>query len=418
VELTAILIFAVTLAAIVSERVDRTKAALAGAGAMVLIPNLLDEEQALSAVDLKTLGLLAGMMVVVASAEESGAFEYLALRAAQLSRARPLPLLAALAVITSGLSAFLDNLTAVLLVVPIAFTLGDRLGIPVTPLVVTEVIASNVGGTATLIGDPPNIMIGAYTGLTFTEFIVALAPVSALTLTVTIGLLYAIFRAQLRIPAERRAAVLALDPRAPLREGRHLRRSMAVLAGTVLLFFLHSPLGIGVTTVAITGAVAAMITTRAETATVLRRVDWSTLFFFAGLFVMVHGLALHGTLDRVADTITDVADGDETATLAIILWGSAAGSAVVDNIPFTAALLPVVEQVQPSDRDVYWWSLALGACLGGNATLVAAAANVAAVGAAGQRGRHIGFWEFTRVGLPVTVVSLSIATAYVLAVLR
>jgi Na+/H+ antiporter NhaD/arsenite permease-like protein len=279
------------------------------------------------------------------------------------------------------------------------------------------VLGSNIGGTATLIGDPPNIMIGAHTGLSFGAFIVHLAPVSAVMLAVMVPLVHLMFRRQLRIDPERRRSVLELDAAEPLRRGRHLRRSMVVLGGTIALFFLHSPLGLGVTTVALTGALATMAVSGASADRLLRRVDWATLFFFAGLFVMVHALAAHGVLDRVAEGIADAAGGDRDATLMLIVWGAAVGSALVDNIPFTAAMLPVVEQLAGAEDDAHWWALALGACFGGNATLVAAAANVAAAGAAERRGHGIGFWTFTRAGAPVTLISLAIASAYVLLVI-
>ena len=409
----AIGIFVVALGLIASERVNRTKVALAGA-VLVLLTQTIDQEHAIEAVDWNTLGLLAGMMLIVRLTETTGVYTYLAIRAGQLAKGRPLALVFTLAGATALLSAFLDNLTTVLLVVPITFLLADALDIDPIPLILIEVIASNIGGTATLIGDPPNIMIAGATGLGFDQFLVNLAPIAALTFFVVTGALYLFFRKRLQIPDRARDAVQELDANASIEDAAELRRALPVLIGTILLFFVHRPLHIEPATVALTGATILLFLTRQPLEKALADIEWPTLFFFIGLFVMVGALEERGAIQEIADGIAAVTNGDRTAELLGIAWTSAFASGVVDNIPFTATMIPVVEQLQgDSGDDAYWWALALGACFGGNATLIAAAANVAAAGMAERSGRRIGFVEFLRVGIPVTLLSMVLATGYI-----
>jgi Na+/H+ antiporter NhaD/arsenite permease-like protein len=415
VDAVAVAVFLAALVAIAFDWGHRTKIALLGAAAVVLI-GILEEEQAIAAVDWSTLGLLVGMMVIVGLTERTGVFTYLALRVAQLSRGRPMRLVFLLSGVTGVMSAFLDNLTAILLVVPITLLLADLLRISPIPLVLVEVLASNIGGTATLIGDPPNIMIGtAQPELSFLDFIVNLAPVSIVTLlVVTTGLALA-FRSQLQIEPERADEVEKLDPAADMRDAPYVTRSLVVLLGTIVGFFLHAPLHIEPAVVALTGATVMLLIAADDVEQALERVEWATIFFFIGLFVMVGGLEEQGVIDRVAEAFSDVTGGSRAAEALVILWGSALGSAVVDNIPFTAAMIPVVETLQADEfDDAAWWALALGACFGGNATMIAAAANVAASGVLDRTGHRISFMRFLLVGLPVTAVSLVIATVYLL----
>ncbi|MEX0851195.1 MAG: ArsB/NhaD family transporter [Gaiellaceae bacterium] len=414
-DIVAVLIFVTALALIGVEWVHRTKVALTGAALMVLI-GVLDQNRAIEAIDWATLGLLAGMMVIVGLTEPTGVFTFLALRVAQLSKGRPVALVFLLALVTGVLSAFLDNLTAILLVVPITLLIADLLRISPIPLVLVEIVASNIGGTATLIGDPPNIMIGTHRAeLSFLDFIVNLAPVAIVTLVVvTTGLALA-FRGRLRVAPERIREVAALDAARDMREARHVKRTLAVLLGTIAAFFLHTLLHMEPAVVALTGATVMLLVAADDVEAALERIEWSTLFFFLGLFVMVGGLEERGVVSEIAEWLADVTGGSPTAEGLVVLWGAAAGSAAVDNIPFTAAMIPVVDSLQGGEfDDGLWWALALGACFGGNATLIAAAANVAAAGILDRAGQPISFIRFLAWGVPVTLVSLVIATAYLL----
>jgi Na+/H+ antiporter NhaD/arsenite permease-like protein len=410
----AVIAFAAALAVIASERVDRTKVALAAMVA-VLLTGTIDQEAAIAAVDWNTLGLLAGMMIMVKLTEPTGVYAWLAIRAGQLSRGRPFGVLLALAGTTAVLSAFLDNLTTILLVVPVTFLLADALDIDPIPLIVAEVLVSNIGGTATLIGDPPNILIAGATGLSFTAFIVNLAPIAAATFAVVVGGLYLAFRRDLRIDVRARARVLELDPRSAIEDAGELRRTVPILVATILVFFAHQALHLEPATVAMTGATAMLFASRQPLSRSLASIEWPTLFFFIGLFVLVGALEERGALDEVARGIASATDGDRSAELLGIAWASALGSAVVDNIPFTAAMIPVVESLQGgSGDDAYWWALSLGACFGGNATLIAAAANVAAAGLAARAGQPIRFFYFMRIGVATTLASMVLVTGYML----
>lgn len=409
----AVGLFVAALAAIASDRVDRTKIALVGAALMVLTQTI-DQDHAIEAVDWNTLGLLAGMMLMVKLTEPTGVFTWLAIRAGQLSRGHPLAVVVSLALTTAVLSAFLDNLTTVLLMVPITFLLADALDIDPIPLVIIEIIVSNIGGTATLIGDPPNIMIAGATNLSFTDFIVNLAPIAAITGAVVTFGLYLVYRRRLRVSAEARRRVLALDAARSIEDADELKRTVPILVLTIVAFFAHQALHLEPATVALAGATVMLLVTRQPIEKALGGIEWPTLFFFMGLFVMVGALEETGAIDEVAHGIASVTAGDRTAELLGITWASAIGSGIVDNIPFTAAMIPVVEQLQGDGTDdAYWWALALGACFGGNLTLVAAAANVAAAGMAARAGRPIAFITFLKVGAPVTLVSVALATAYI-----
>jgi Na+/H+ antiporter NhaD/arsenite permease-like protein len=313
------------------------------------------------------------------------------------------------------LSAFLDNLTTVLLMVPITFLLADALDIDPIPLVVIEIIVSNIGGTATLIGDPPNILIAGATGLSFMAFIANLAPLAVITFAVVTGGLYLVYRRRLQVAPEARARVMELDARRSIEDMDELKRTVPVLLGTILVFFAHQALHLEPATVAMAGATVMLFVSRQSLERSLAGIEWPTLFFFIGLFVMVGALEETGAIDEVAHGVASLTDGDRTAELLGIAWVAALGSGVVDNIPFTAAMIPVVEQLQAgnSGDDAYWWALAIGACFGGNATIIAAAANVAAAGMAARAGHPIGFLSFARIGVPVTLVSMLIATAYI-----
>ena len=409
--------FLVVLAVIASERLHRTKVALLGASIVVLFVGDFSQEQAIESIDFNTIGLLAGMMILDYLTQQTGVYDYVAIRAGQLSGGRSFAVTISLAAVTALLSAFLDNLTTILLIAPITFLLADALDIEPVPLLIIQVMASNIGGTATLIGDPPNIIIAGATGLSFNAFIVNLAPIVLVTFLVVIPLLYLFFRRSLQVPEGNRRAVMDLNAAASIRDSEELRRTGPVLVLTVLAFFAHQMLHLEPATVALTGAAVALLVTRIDLEQALSHIEWPTLFFFLALFVMVGALEETGAIGHVADGVKDLTGGERTAELFGITWVAAIGSGVVDNIPFTTAMVPVVQELQreagATGDDAYWWALALGACFGGNATLIAAAANVAAAGLAERAGHRIGFVAFLRVGLPVTLISIMLATAYI-----
>ncbi len=410
----AILTFVVALAIIASERVHRTKVAMIGAAIVVLFAGAeYDQELAIDAIDFNTIGLLAGMMILVQLTQQTGIYDWIAIKAGQFSKGRPFWVVLSLAGTTALLSAFLDNLTTILLIVPVTFLLADALDLDPIPLIVIEVLASNIGGTATLIGDPPNIIIAGATGLSFNEFITNLGPVVIVIFFVVIGLTYAFLRKRLKIPEENRRFIMEMDASSSIRDWDELKRTGPVLIGTILLFFAHQALHIEPATVALTGAAVALLVTRQNLEETISKIEWSTLFFFLALFVMVGALEATGAIGEVANAIKDVTQDDRSAELLGILWISGIGSGVVDNIPFTTAMIPVVDSLNEGGDPAYWWALALGADLGGNMTIIAAAANVAASGLSGRAGKPIGFIPFLKIGFPVTILSLLIATGYV-----
>jgi Na+/H+ antiporter NhaD/arsenite permease-like protein len=413
----AIATFVIVLAVIASERMHRTNVALLGAAIVVLFVGEFSQEQAIESVDFNTIGLLTGMMILVYLTQQTGVYDFVAIRAGQLSGGRSFAVTMSLAGITALLSAFLDNLTTILLIAPITFLLADALDIEAVPLLIIEVIASNIGGTATLIGDPPNIIIAGATGLSFNAFIVNLAPIVIVTFAVVIPLLYVVFRSRLHVEERNRQAVMELNAAASIRDSEELRRTGPVLILTVLAFFAHQALHIEPATVALAGAAVGLLVTKIDLEEALSGIEWTTLFFFIALFVMVGALEATGAIGHVADAVKEITGGERAAELMGIAWVAALGSAVVDNIPFTTAMIPVVKELQQAagtgGDDAYWWALALGACFGGNATMIAAAANVAAAGMAERAGTPIGFLAFLRVGLPATILSIGLASAYI-----
>jgi Na+/H+ antiporter NhaD/arsenite permease-like protein len=414
-ELFAALAFVTALVLVATEWTHRTLVVLAGA-ALFVVAGVLDQHDAFAAIDLATLGLLVAMMVIVATIERTGIFEHLALVALRLSRGRPFRVVIVMSLLTAVLSAFLDNLTTVLLVAPLVIATCARLSMRPAPLLILMVIASNIGGTATLVGDPPNIMIAGATGLGFNDFLVNVAPVAAVSLVVVILALYAAARRSFARDGDDDVVVEDLLEEVVLARGRELWLPIAILLLVIAGFVLHPVLHLEPATVALAGAALLLLLRGGETLDEsLGHVDWTTLMFFAGLFVMVGGLEAQGVLEDIARWTRDATGGDRTHELLGILGISAVGSALVDNIPFTAAMIPVVDQLNPGHDDSYWWALSLGACFGGNATIIAAAANVATQGVAERHGIRLTFRGFLGWGLSATALSLLIAAAFLLA---
>ncbi|WP_395106085.1 ArsB/NhaD family transporter [Actinomadura sp. SCN-SB] len=414
----AIAVFVIAYVVIASEKVHRTKVALAGAAAMLLL-HITDAEAAFYAedtgVDWNVVFLLLGMMVIVSVLRRTGVFEYVAIWAAKRSRGRPYRLMVMLVVITAVASALLDNVTTVLLVAPVTFLVCERLGLDVVPYLIAEVMASNIGGTATLVGDPPNIIIAGRGGLTFNDFLVHLAPLVVLLVAAFCLLCRWLFRHAFRYDGDRAAEVMALEEREAITDRRLLVQGLAVLAVVIAAFVLHPVLRYEPSVVALLGAGLLVAATKVTTEEALEEVEWSTLVFFAGLFVMVGGLVETGVIGAISEGAADATRGRPEFATMLLLWGSAGLSAIVDNIPYVATMSPIVAdlvQVPGTGGQVLWWALALGADLGGNATAIGASANVVVLGIAARNGAPISFWRFTKYGLVVTVAMVALATPY------
>ena len=413
--LTAVIglaIFFVTYAAIATERVHKTIAAMAGGVAMILL-GVVSQERAFEEIDFNVIFLLAGMMILAGIIRKTGVFGWIAVRAARFAGGDPYRILVVLSVITAVASALLDNVTTVVLVGPITLFLAARMGMNPFPFLMSEILASNIGGASTLIGDPPNILIGSAAGLDFGAFLVNMAPLSVLLLALYLLSARWLFRDLLTVDPVLRAGLLDLNERDMITNPALLRRSLAVLGLTLVGFLLHGALHLEPATIALTGAIVLMVVARESPDEVLREVEWPTLFFFIGLFMLVAGVIEIGLIDAVADAIVAVTGGALASTSLLMLWLSAILSGVIDNIPYTATMIPVVEQLaegQPNDG--IWWALAMGADLGGNATIIGASANVILAGMAEREGHPISFGTFLRYGLPVTFCTMVVATAY------
>ncbi|MEI5672457.1 MULTISPECIES: ArsB/NhaD family transporter [unclassified Nocardioides] len=416
----AIGVFLVAYAFIATERIDRVAAALGGVAAMTLL-GLVDADSAFfdhdTGVDWNVVFLLFGMMVIVGVLKQTGLFEYLALWAARASRGRPARLMALLMVVTAAASALLDNVTTVLLVAPVTLAVCARLGLPTTPYLVTLVFASNVGGTATLIGDPPNIIIASRAGLSFNDFLVHTLPVTVVIVAVLVVLCRFLYRRELRVEPTA-ATPEDLDPATAIRDPRRLAVCLVVLALVMVAFGLHTVLHLDPSIVAMMGAGAMVLLTRTTSEEFLEEVEWGTLVFFMALFVLVGGLVQVGVIGAIGEAAASALGDRPLLASTTLLFGSAVVGGFVDNIPYTAATVPIVQDLVAASGDTssgnpLWWAFALGADLGGNTTAVAAGANVVVLGIAHSAGRPITFWEFTKKGLVVTFVSLTVAWLYV-----
>lgn len=414
----AIAVFIGAYVLIAAEKVPRVTVALVGAALMVVIGandghGIFFSEE--SGIDWNVIFLLLGMMIIVGILQQTGIFEFLAIWAAKRARGRPFVIMAMLVVITAMLSAFLDNVTTVLLVAPVTLLICERLATPAIPFLIAEVMASNIGGTATLIGDPPNIIIASRGGLTFNDFIVNLAPIIAILLVVFVGLCWLMFRKQLTYDPTRVELVMALNEREAIRDVPLLVKSLTVLGLVLAGFILHSLINVEPAIVALLGAGLLVLVTRLETRRIFADVEWETLLFFAGLFIMVGSLVNLGVIDLVGTAATAAVGNNYFGAAAGLLFGSAVFSGVVDNIPYVATLAPLTNdlvQAGGAAAQPLWWALALGADLGGNATAIGASANVVVLGIAKRNGQPISFWTFTKYGLIVTAVTVSLSLPY------
>ena len=417
-ETLAGIIFVVMYMVIVSEKIHRTVAAMIGAVLMMLL-GILSQETALHHVDFETLGLLVGMMVLVGVTKETGLFDYVAIKAAKSAKAEPRRILIYLCVITAVFSAFLDNVTTVLLMVPVTFSITKILKLDPMPYLLTQIIASNIGGTATLIGDPPNIMIGsAVKELTFAAFIENLAIISIINLILITAIFVLLYRKHLTTKPELKALVMQENEWDELKDIPLLRKCLFVLGLVILMFFLHSLTGLESSLIAIAGAFLLLLLVGKEEFVehAMHGVEWPTIFFFIGLFIAVGGLVETGVIRDLAVQGVNLTGGDVTKTSMLVLWMSAIVSAFLDNIPFVATMIPLIQDMGAmgvSNLEPVWWSLALGACLGGNGTIIGASANVIVAGMAAERGVPMTFVRFMMVGFPLMILTILTSTVYV-----
>jgi len=406
-------IFLLTYALIVTERVHRTVSALLGGMAMILL-GVLSQDQAFRAIDWNVIFLLVGMMVIANILRETGLFQWVAVQAVKLGRGDPFRILVILSLITAVSSAFLNNVTVVVLVAPVTLLVAARLRVSPLPFLISELLACNIGGTATLIGDPPNILIGSAAGIDFLTFAANLAPIALLILVAFIGLAWFLFRNDLRAEPGSTLDIEALETSELITDAPLLYKGLIVMAGVILGFLIQGALHLELATIALAGATILLLWGRNDPHHVLREIEWTTLFFFIGLFITVEAVVRVGIIEAVAHAALRLTGGNLTLTSLLLLWLSAIASGIVDNIPYTATLIPVVESLgQAMPVEPLWWSLALGACLGGNATLVGASANVVVASLAERSGHPISFRHFLGYGLLTTAMSLLLATGYV-----
>ena len=412
--IAGLVVFVATYALIATERVHKTIAAMAGGTAMVLL-GIVSQEEAFEHIDFNVIFLLAGMMILAGIVRKTGVFGWMAVRAARFAGGDAYRILVVMCVITAVASALLDNVTTVVLVGPITLFLAARLGMNPMPFIIAEILASNIGGLATLIGDPPNILIGSAADIDFLSFALNMGPLSAIIL---VGFLVSarwLFRGELTVDPELRDALLALDEREMIADPRLLRQSLVVLGLTMVGFLIHGPLGFEPATVALTGAVVLMLVAREDPHEILREVEWPTLFFFIGLFMLIAGVIEIGLIDAIASALITVTGGTLELGAFLLLWLSAILSGAIDNIPYTATMLPVVAEMSEAHEPsrALWWALAAGADLGGNLTIIGASANVILASMSEREGHPITFGTFLRYSVPVTLGSILVSTAYI-----
>ena len=410
-QLFAIVVFVVAMVLIMSEKVHRTVVALSGA-MLLIIFHVMDFDTAIGHIDYNTLGVLFGMMLFVAVVRQSGLFEFLAIKTAKIAKGDPWRIMLLFALLTAVLSAFLDNVTTVLLIGPMTLTICEILEIDPIPFFYIEIMSSNIGGTATLIGDPPNIMLGSAAGYTFADFIAYDAPVVLVIMAVLIVSFYVMFGRKMSVSAEKEREVMELEPAF---EDVHLMKlSLGILMLVVVGFMVHGQLGIESSVVAITAAALILLLSRSDVTKALHGVEWTTLAFFAGLFIIVGGMVETGTISALANGLIDVTGGNVFLTMIVLVFASAVVSSFLDNIPFVATMIPILLAMEGTGMDVtpLWWAVSLGACLGGNGTLIGASANVVLSDISAKHGHAITFMQYLKIGFPMMVMSVAIAAIY------
>ncbi|CAG1064900.1 putative transporter [uncultured bacterium] len=414
--LIALAVFVAVYALLIWDKINRAVVALLGASALVLL-GVLNQEAAVRGIDFNTLGLLIAMMAIVTISQKTGMFQYLAIRAAKMVKGNPWWILVALSVVTASVSALLDNVTTVLLTVPITFLLTDELELDPYPFLVAQVLSSNIGGTATLIGDPPNIMIGSAVGLTFMDFVYNVGVIVPAVLAGTLIPMYFLYGKKMKVSDELKRRIMAFNENEAITDKGLLAKCLIVLAITIGAFIFQKPLHLEAATIGLFGAAVLMLIAKEDVHHVMEKAEWTSIFFFLGLFVVVHSLVEVGLIGSLAQKTLDLTGGDMKVAGMTILWVSAIASAFIDNIPFVATMIPLLKGMAPGlgGPDAIlplWWALSLGACLGGNGTLIGASANVVVAGMAAKNGHPISFMKFTYVAFPLMLISIVISTVY------
>lgn len=414
-QIVSVVVFVAALAVIISEKVHRALVALVGA-VLLLSLHVLSFEQAMGHLDLNTLGVLLGMMLFVAVVKLSGVFEYMAVKCAHVAKGSPWKIMMLFVLLTAVFSAFLDNVTTVLLMGPVTLTLCKLLKVNPVPFFIAEIMASNIGGTATLIGDPPNIMIGSAAGFQFADFIVYDAPVVVVILALLIVTFYFMYGRKMRADAQATEEVMQLVPADYIKDRRLLRISAVMMALVVVGFMLHGTFGLESSVIALGAAGLILFISRESIEHALSQVEWTTLAFFAGLFVIVGAMTETGVIGMLAQGLVDVTGGDVFLTMLVLVFASAVVSAFLDNIPFVATMIPILISMEATGMDVtpLWWAVSLGACLGGNGSLIGASANVVLSDISKKNGHEITFVQFLKVGFPIMLGSVAVAAVYLM----
>ena len=427
-QIVSIVVFVIVMALVVSEKIHRAVAALAGAMVILVITavtatgdnpiQVLTFEQGLESIDFNTLAVLCGMMLFVGVVKISGLFEFVAIKSAKICKGDPWKIMVAFAIITAVFSAFLDNVTTILLMGPMTIMLCRTLKIDATPFLLVEILSSNIGGTATLIGDPPNIMIGSAAGLTFFDFIRYDGPIVVVIMVVVLVLFRFMYGRKLHVEAEDMQAVMELSEEEAIKDKGLFRLSVVMIALVTVAFMAHGALHLESGVIALTAAAVILFISRADLEEVVHDVEWSTIGFFLGLFMVVGGMEHTGVITMIGNWMVDITGGDVVLLMIVLLWGSAILSAILDNIPFVATMIPIIGVMAANGVDVFpmWWAISLGACLGGNGTLVGASANVVLSSIANREGYPISFMGFTKVGFPIMLVTIAISTVYLLVI--
>lgn len=412
-QIVAVAVFVVVMITIMTEKLHRSLAAITGA-MIVLALHVMPFDAAMEHIDFNTLGVLLGMMLFVSVVKLSGVFEFLAIKCARLAKGDPWKIMLLFVLLTAVLSAFLDNVTTVLLIGPMTLTVCKLLDVNPIPFFMTEILASNTGGTATLIGDPPNIMIGSAAGYSFFDFILYDAPAVAIILVAILGVFYALYGRKMNVDDEHKARIMELDEHAQIKNRRLLKQSVVMTALVVVGFMAHGALGLESCIIALGAAGIIMLISGESIEEALSNVEWTTLSFFAGLFVIVGALAETGVIGMLANGLIDATGGNVFITMLVLLIGSAVISSFLDNIPFVATMIPILLAMESTGMDVtpLWWAVSLGACLGGNGTLIGASANVVLSDISKKHGYEITFAKFFKTGFPIMLLTILIAGVY------